>query len=551
MTASPPDSSRRLKYAWGAAAAVILLVLYVAFTRHDAAPAVPAPSADSQAQAKTELQRQLKATLDGLRPERLYVSANVQDTVGDLNLWWAGFSEADPPQDAAPYAAAMQKWLGDAAAANASAERFSVRDAVHIRNALLYRAMAAALVATGKSQREIAVAAFETVTRNVALLSSAATSVPIDSGEVLLAGRGTPEDRIWILAEVLRQLGIDVVVLEPATAPEDAAMPARLVGVVIKGEGVLLFDPQMGLPVPPVDDTAGPLPTEAATVAAARQNDAIFRQFDVPDGPKYPWTAELLKSANVRFILDSTYAAGRMRSLQIALPSDYGATLFDGPADSGNPSLEERIVAAGQDGDWMADSVSAWSYPEQQLTAYFAVGSDGSEDAKKRLATLSGPRVLSKKEVNDVAQLVEEDSPQPLRVIRVEHLRGNLNEARRGYGVIREARPELSGNVEVREDAVHWVAVVQMDLQRYDLAVSELQRAQKNYRGGIWSAATAEALPRCEALRGDLQRAIELAAPAADQKPKLSDAYLLRRWQAQSAAAPTDSVTPPDNVDQQ
>ena len=86
MTASPPDSSRRLKYAWGAAAAVVLLILSIAFTRHDAAPVASTPSDDSESQAKAELQRQLKGTLDGLRPERLYVSANVQNIVGDLNL---------------------------------------------------------------------------------------------------------------------------------------------------------------------------------------------------------------------------------------------------------------------------------------------------------------------------------------------------------------------------------------------------------------------------------------------------------------------------------
>lgn len=540
MTSSPTEPSRRLKYFTAAAVVIGLLILYVAFTRHEAAPVDADPVGDSQAQAQAELQRQLKATLDGLRPERLNVSANAQDLVGDLNLWWADFSEENPSPDADHYVETIRNWLGEEAAANAAADRFGARDAGHIRNSLLYRAMAATLTASGQSEQEMATSAFGLICRHISLLSAAAAPVPMGSGEVLLAGRGTADDRIWAFAEVLRQLGIDCVVLEPATPPTDAAVPARLVGAIIKSEGVLLFDPQMGLPIPPLEDTAGPLPERAAMLAEARQNDAILRQFDVPDGPKYPWTSEMLSAAGVRFIVDSTYAAPRMRALQLVLPSDYGARLFDGPADAGNLSLEERVVAAGQSGDWAKESVSAWSYPEQQMRAFYAPGGEDSEEVKRRLATLSGPRIMVKREVDGAMRLLEEDSPRPLRVVRVEHLRGDLAGAREGYGIIRGSQLTLAGNPEVQQDAVHWLAVVQAELGRDDLAVNEMIRAQRNYPGGIWSSATAEALPRSEAVRGNLQRAIELLS-AGDTKLKLADAWLLRRWQAQVAGTPAET----------
>lgn len=541
MTASPPESSRRLQYFSGAAAVVILLILIVAFSRNDPERVAPnAGDVDRQAAADAELQRQLRATLDGLRPERLNISADDQDIVGDLNLWWADYAATASAADGTLHAATIRKWLGDAAAANATAVRFSSRDAAHVRNAQMYRAIAASLAAGGRSERELATAAFELVTRHIALTSSFSAPVPVGSFEVLLAGRGTADDRIWVFAEILRQLRVDCVVLEPTTPPADAAVPAKLVGAILKGDGVLLFDPQLGLPIPPLDDVGGALPARAITLGEARQNDAVLRQFDVPDGAKYPWTSELLGAVTAKFIVDSTYGASRMQALQLALPAEHAATLFDGPATAADqPTLADRVTAAGADGGWSAESVSAWTYPEQQMTAFFAAGGEDSADVQNRLATLNGPRVLIKRQVQGTDQYVEaeEASPEPLRLVRVRHLRGDLLTALKGYGDVRSARLELAGNAEVREDAVHWVAVCQAELERYDVAISTLKLSLNNYPSGIWSVPTKHSLARCEALRGNLQQAVELVpATAADQAPNLADAYLARRWQALLAA---------------
>lgn len=545
MTASPPES-RRPRLLWGIAIGVLVLMLFVAFLRRGSAPEKPAgAAADPTATAAVELQRQLRATLDGLRPERLNVSSNPESMVGDLNLWWVDYSRTANVANSEKFAATMKDWLGDEAAAAVASGRFELRDAGHIRDALLYRSMAESLAAGGQTERQRVEAAFDRVVRQIALLPGFASSVPLGSFEVLLAGRGTADDRIWVFAEILRQLGIECVVLEPESPPADVALPPKLVGAIVKGEGVLLFDPQLGLPIPPADDAEGALPTRTVTLSEAKQNDALLRQFDVPGGPAYPWTAESLGTARVKFIIDSAWGSPRMLALQVTLPAEFAATLFDGPSpNSDAPSLRDRIVAAGKDGLWSTDAVSAWKYPEQQLSAFVASGGEKSPEAQTVLASQYGPRILLKQTIDGVDSLVEEDSKHPLRVVRIQHLRGDLQSALTGYGEIRSALLEFQidgqtsslDNSQVREDAIHWVAVCQEQLQRYDAAINTLNLLQRNYANGIWSSSSASAVARCEALRGNLPRAIELLPPADSNSPtRLVDAWLQRRWQALSA----------------
>lgn len=547
---SPLPESRRPRILWAIGIAVVVLMLFVTFLRRTSdAPKPKAATASARANEAAELQRQLRATLDGLRPERVYVSSDPQDLTGDLNLWWAEFSKTADVPDADGFAAAVQEWLGDEAAASVAAGRFDLRDALHVRDGLFYRSIAESLNSAGATERQRVEAAFHRVVRHIALRPGSASTVPLGSFEVLLSGRGSADDRIWALAEILRQRGIDCVVLEPKSPPADAPLPPKLVGAIVKGEGMLLFDPQLGLPISPLDDTTGALPTRAATFQEARQNDALFRQFDVPGGPAYPWTAELLGDVNVRFILDSAAASPRMLTLQTALPADHAAKLFDGPAASAeSPSLRDRVIAAGADRGWTVDAVSAWQYPEQQLAAFSAAGAEQSADVRNLLATQYGPRVLMPQTVEGVEVLQEADSKEPLRVARILHLRGDIKPALGHYTSIRSqpleyllaGQPRTIDNSAVRNDAVYWTAVCQEELERYGVAISTLNLWLRNYPNGLWASPSKAALARCEAQQGNLQQAIELLAPADGTPPTgIADAYLLRRWQSLSTAPAT------------
>jgi hypothetical protein len=349
-----------------------------------------------------------------------------------------------------------------------------------------------------------------------------------------------------VFAEILRQLGIDCVVIEPKTPPAGQAAPAKLVGAIIDDQAVLLFDPHMGLPIPLLDDTSGVLPATAATFRDALRNDALFRQFDVPGGAAYPWSSAALAEIEVRFIIDSTYAAPRMLTLQTSLPEQFAATLFDGPPRSETgPSLEARVIAAGADGAWGAGAVSAWQYPEAQSTAFFAAGGESAEAAQERLATLYGPKVMQLQATDRGQQFVAVDSRRPLRVVRVQHLRGELSQALEAYGEVRSA-PLEAGNDYVRQDAIHWISVCQTELERYGVAKNTLKLLLRDYATGLWTAAAQRSLATCEAQLNHLPSAVELIqqTSAGDPSPDPANAYLARRWQAQAAASPTASGVP-------
>ncbi|MFO1096540.1 MAG: hypothetical protein U0992_25020, partial [Planctomycetaceae bacterium] len=325
--------------------------------------------------------------------------------------------------------------------------------------------------------------------------------------------------------------------------PAGGGAAPKLVAAILPQDGVLLFDPRLGLAIPPTSDVKGALPSGGVTLQEARENDAILRQFDVPGGPAYPWTSALLADASVRFIIDSTYAAPRMLSLQTVLPAEHAATLYDGPALSAeSASLADRVVAAGKDGGWTAESVSAWKYPEQRLSAFYGAGGEAASEVQNLLATLHRPQGVQSKVVAGVEQYVPVDSSHPLRAVRVEHLRGRLDEALPSYNNIRTAPTvlQLQGvpitldNALVREDGIHWVSVCQEELGRYQAAIENLKGLLQNYSIGVWSGASRRALARCAALAGRYEEAISLLpAPGDNQPPDFADAYFRRRWEAQ------------------
>ena len=119
---------------------------------------------------------------------------------------------------------------------------------------------------------------------------------------------------------------------------------------------------------------------------------------------------------------------------------------------------------------------------------------------------LRGPRVI-RREIGEDGNpvLIDVDSPQPLRAVRVMHIRGELPEALTAYGSVRSALPELGPmNVYSREEAVYWIGVCQYELQRYDAAVSTFVLSLRDYPAGSWtqSALSLLAHPRCSGAIG-------------------------------------------------
>jgi hypothetical protein len=537
-------SNPRRRLPWiGGGLALLVVIVILALTGGDDAPTDTGGNGtvDPANTAAVLLQRQLLSTLDGLRPERLNVSSDPESQVNDLNFWWADQQPADGDLTSQGELELVRSFLGDAPAEVAAAERFDLRDVAHIRNELLFRAIARHVASSEERDVDRCVAAFNLTTRHVALRVAGAADEPLTPFEVLLLGRGSPADRAWAFAEVLRQLSIDCVIISPRDSSEGTLSGDLLVGAILPQDGIYLFDPRIGLPIPAEDDDSeiSLLPGRPATLDAARANDGILRQLDVPGGPAYPFTAERLQQITIRVVTHATLSAGRMASLQTALPEEFTALLFDGLGSSATreSGLLDRVRQAGAGGLWSPEDVQVWNFPETQTAAFQAGGGEAAPALRERMDILHGPRVLRKRAAaGGEAVNVIGESQQPLRYVRVQHLRGDLVDSLVSYGAIRSSNTgELreAVNEAAADEAGYWIAVCQYELGRYESALASTKLYRKTNPGGVWLDSIPFLQALCLAGQGQYQAAVQtLSDAAAGGAPSPRDSFLIRHWES-------------------
>lgn len=239
----------------------------------------------------------------------------------------------------------------------------------------------------GYSQAPDKVAAlFDWTVRNIQLVSD--TEQPIDTRppyrpwQSILHGRTDVEGRVWVFAQLCRQLGVPVVVLEPQLAttaaegepasdqPSDTTSadgaettdntpaveqpslqpgPGQIIcGAVIRGE-VYLFDPYLGLPLPATD-------LQPATLGQIRQQPELLRQLDL-EGEPYPLEASHLDEAALRIVAEPFTLTHRAALLESRLTGDDALVLHVAPED-----VAELLKQAQ-----LNQSPTLWAYPYKIL----------------------------------------------------------------------------------------------------------------------------------------------------------------------------------------
>ncbi|REJ72618.1 MAG: hypothetical protein DWQ34_05960 [Planctomycetota bacterium] len=531
-------SSWRVRAAIGLGVVILLLVLAAWKGGGSGSATVETPDDQQDRSQAEELERQLSSVLDGLRPERLGVSVDADDVVDSVNLWWADYREAPGTVIPQLQTEAVRDVYGEAAFEYASERRFNTRDMSHIRNCLMNRAIVEHIAETADTDIDRAMAAFQFVVDNVELAPGTSPGPPVTPFEVLLLGRGRPDDRAWLLAEVLRQFGRDCVLIAPSGEPTTGEDSARLVGVIGAAGEVYLFDVELGLPIPSGESDPGSWKiARPATLQQARAEDALLRQFDVEGGETYPITAAGLAEVQVRYVSRSEYSASRFAGLQQALPAEFATTLVDPlvSTEEGAPGLIARVQAAGSGGRWDAADVAAWDYPDARTAAFHAAGAEDAPELSQSMRRLAGPRVHRTEIIDDTTQIVDivGNSDRPLRYVRVQQLRGDLTDALVGYGSIRSASAFVTEavNDEAREYSVYWIAVCQYRLGRYESSLGTAGIYLKDYQNGVWSEAARQIQAACEAELGRYDAAVEILEKAsAGGPPSPRDAFLIERW---------------------
>jgi len=359
-------------------------------TRENAGGSNPS---DEAKEANDRCESLVSNAVDMMQPDRLEISSSTESAVDVLNNW-AGNCGAGAIAAAAGETSAFDRLLSEEQKQSLKESRFDARDAQHIRDCLIDRIATDAVVKESNSDLDRVVRLFHHVSRNIALERITTGKIPLVPYETLILGHGTPEDRAWIFANLLRQLNLDAVILRPASTAADASptdsppadqksedkeksggarpgggKPADkpwLVGVLLDKQ-VYLFDMQLGWPVPsPADQGKSPMVQQPATLAEVLADDGLLRRLDVGAGRPYGLRAEDLKSLRVELISDSRFWSPRMQALQNIFPPVRGRSvvIFDGLGDAGGgKGLLTRVTEAGA-GAWTAEQISVWPYPE-------------------------------------------------------------------------------------------------------------------------------------------------------------------------------------------
>ena len=486
---------------------------------------------------RDQCRRQLTGALEALQPTRLGISSSANDLANSLNIWWADCG-AESRTDFDVEADSLESMLTPEVFRRVVTGRYDARDVEHLRDCLLFRRVAQEIGASFALDLDRAVAAFEFAVRQVSGLRTGSRRPAMPCVMAALFGRADPRQRAWLFAEVLRQLSIDCVVVESAG---DEPSDDWLVGAIVEGEGVFLFDPSAGIAIPGsrVDvesaDAARP-----ATLREVRDNDDLLRRLDAADGATYPWTAERFQQITVKVIGDSAWWSPRMARLQQELPAEFSMTVFDGLTDTPYRSvgLLDRVREAGADGLWDVDDVLVWEYPEAQSAEFHAAGGEEGAEIAERMRVLRAPRLLVPQEDGVV---IERDSSRPLRMVRMQHLSGAPEEALRDYGTVRSAfsmNPVIVNEL-AKEDAVYWIALCQYEMGRDESAISTLDSYLSAYPAGVWLGAVRSLRARCLARLERYEEAAEVLVEKTTGGSSLSfgEAFLLRQWQAMGSEA--------------
>lgn len=206
---------------------------------------------------------------------------------------------------------------------------------------------------------------FDWVVRNVQLIKSNEES-PHLLWEVMLYGRGTTTQRAWLFAALCQQQNLPAVIVE---VPQKDTKPYILVGVKTD-EGLSLFDPRLGLPLPGESGKGIGSGRTVATLETLKKNPAWLRSLDLED-QEYPLQGINLNEVRIRLVADPFALTDRASRLDDQLGgADRHAIVFKVSAfDSVLTEDVEPVL---------------WEFPFQTYVSKFSVGQNARKQEIKR-----------------------------------------------------------------------------------------------------------------------------------------------------------------------
>jgi len=332
-----------------------------------------------------------------------------------------------------------------------------------------------------------------------------------ERGEILLSGRGSAAQRSWIFLELLRQAGLQGVML--ATIDRDGSYRPWLPALISGGEAYL-FEPTYGIPVPSLEGSG------VATVREVASNPAVLTQLD-DDTRRYPVASDDMGSLVVLVVADPQSLSRRMSLLEQSL---FGGSAMRLAIDAS--ALGSTAADTLPQGD-KETPVALWSFP--------------FEVRRRRQAKEMAVLQALAEELRVMGIVIEEKrnggglsggrrTIRPLYAGRLREFRGELegpNGAKKAYLLSRPSNAAVDKLVDqfpegqreairklyeqMKEDATYWLGITTLAEGDYEIAMDYLGRMTLLASpDGRWASAARVNLAEAKIQDGDTQGAIQL-----------------------------------------
>lgn len=512
-----------------------LLSLAVVFVA-TGCPSKPAGKPETKSVAPTTADQSTAEDILGsailqLQPENLGIDSDLESAVSVLNSW-AGLAKATRPESLTPpvvdWSTVSESLVDPNVRTMMTEPVYTQLDGRHIRICFLAHAIGRAMTEGVSDDVARATRLFDYTTRNIVRFGEDEMAFPLTPYELLVAGRGTPEDRAWVFATLLRQWRLDAVVLR---SPREGAPENWLIGVPIKGE-IYLYDPRLGVPVPNWDVAEGKTHFEQpATLAQVIEHPDWLTRLG-QDADVEPMSVDDLKSSLVEMIAEPQYWSDRMWLLEQSLPAESVCLLYDAPARTAEESGMFGRIASVEALN-RPDSWRVWSYPFRQQYNMGRMDERSMQAMQLTMATFAVPF-----EMNAETKQVQPTNRQ-LRT-RIDQLLGRWAEATTGYLAIRQLGMTPNPSAEMNriqqlsaEDAQFWTAVCKYELKEWDGAIEILDGYRRRYRRGRWVSDAILLTAQCQMEAGKIDEAIT-TLESADSNDRNADviALWLKQWKS-------------------
>lgn len=511
----------------------------------------PPPPPPLEEVVENSCTRDLKRVLGGIAPGRLGISTGSADLAVELNRWYKKCG-SEINEDLSQELDAIRELGGEKLVQQIQEERFLAEDVEHVRMSLLAKEIVRTNLNTEQNLKAQVTDLFNYVVNQIILVkadSSPISNLPATPYQSLIWGMGTAEHRAWVFSTLINQVGLlDTFIIVPNRKAEH-----WLVGVLIPGSEIHLYDLRLGLPIPnPETDQKDAFPKLAATVSDVVENPEILKQLST-DHAQYPLESNDFKELEVGLIGQPSLWSTRMAELQYMITPFQNVQLFSG---LGKNALDETLGTqydrvsslAKQAEQWQVKKIFLWEFPTEQVAQFNAAQNDPNNPVNLLEAIFAGPQLIK---VDPLSGQVVVDpitnapifaaAKKTLHAVRVEQLQGNYRDALAHFGpIVTSYKTNPSPlNEEAATLAALWIGISQLDSKRFQAAENSFDRFTSTLRQSRTQLLPVAEMRRAAMLwkasiqvqQQEIPQAIETLKSAQAMKSRTREEYLIKRWQ--------------------